>query len=58
MPGRVVSFWMRDELVDALDSAATEAGVPRNRWVTERLEEATSALGEPSGPSARSLDRA
>lgn len=58
MPGRVVSFWMQDQLIEALDNAATEAGVPRNRWVTERLEEATSALGEPSGPSARSLDRA
>ncbi len=42
MPGRVVSFWMQDQLIEALDNAATEAGVPRNRWVTERLREAAS----------------
>lgn len=34
-----MSFWLPDELIDAVDVAADAAAIPRNRWVRYAPEE-------------------
>lgn len=46
MSGRVVSFWLPDELIERVDAAAADAALPRNRWVRYALEE---IVYEPEG---------
>lgn len=53
MAGRVVSFWLPDELIDAVDVAADAAALPRNRWVRYALEEILYEPPSADGDNAR-----
>lgn len=49
MPGRVFTAWLPEELVEKMQSAAAEAGIPTNRWVRDALDVAVSTYEVPSG---------
>lgn len=46
-PSSVFSFWLPDDLGDALDARASEEGISRNRLVRDVL---TSYAAEPDVP--------
>lgn len=52
MPGRVFTSWLPEELIEQMQTAAADEGIPTNRWVRHALSDAVSTFNATSEEDA------